>query len=521
MDLITERWLPVVNAAGQPLKISPLQIWDDDILDTAWPRPDFQGAGWQLLTGLLQTAAGPQDDEDWRAVWRDGMTESAWQQALAPLKTAMQFGSQKPAFLQSFEPLDTEASPIAGLLIDAPGGNTLKLNKDHFIKRDVCERMCPHCAAIALFTVQTNSPAGGAGYRVGMRGGGPLTTLIVPLDYTLPLWKKLWLNVMPGDALPQSQELAQVFPWLAATRTSERAGNSVTPDNAHSLQAYWGMPRRIEIDFSATEAGHCDLCGVEHDACLRQMRSKNYGVQYDGWVHPFSPYRQSVKDASAPWLALKGQPGGLSYKDWLGLSLETDDKFNLTRPAAVVRAMAERRRMPDTGLWCFAFDMDNAKARCWYQHRLPLITTDDPERLKALLKAAVELSATALALLKKYLKAALYATPGEVGGDFSIRDIAWWQETEAEFRALMRQLADDPARQRPETCQQMVRWRQYLLRILFATFDRAVLADPDGDSEILRRQLAARGALEKEFLKQKIYREFGELAAQPQEEGND
>jgi hypothetical protein len=36
--------------------------------------------------------------------------------------------------------------------------------------------------------------------------------------------------------------------------------------------------------------------------------------QYDSWRHPFSPYRQVLKDPSAPWLALKGQPGGLSYK---------------------------------------------------------------------------------------------------------------------------------------------------------------------------------------------------------------
>jgi CRISPR system Cascade subunit CasA len=79
------------------------------------------------------------------------------------------------------------------------------------------------------------------------------------------------------------------FPWLAPTRTSEKAGNVVTPENAHPLQAYWGMPRRIELDFTNTEEGICDLCGEKHESLLRQMRGKNYGVQYDGWRHPFSP----------------------------------------------------------------------------------------------------------------------------------------------------------------------------------------------------------------------------------------
>ncbi len=520
MDLITERWLPVITATGQQNKISPLQLWDNNIIDVAYPRPDFQGAAWQFLIGLLQTAIGPEDESGWRDVWRTGLTEQAWQQALAPLVLAMQFGSQKPAFLQSFESLDADNGPIAGLLIDSPGGNTLKLNKDHFIKRDACERMCPHCAVMALFTVQTNSPAGGAGYRVGMRGGGPLTTLVVPQEHSLPLWKKLWLNVTSGDVAAQPEQMPLIFPWLTATCTSERAGNSVTPENAHPLQAYWSMPRRIELDFSHTEAGECSLCGTQHHACLREIRSKNYGVQYDGWLHPLSPYRQSIKDNTAPWLSLKGQSGGLSYKDWLGLSLESEDKFNLTRPAGVVRSMDNRRKMPATYLWCFGFDMDNAKARCWYQHRLPLVLTDDPARLKALLRAAVDLSIAALSVLKKYLKNALYAPGSDVSGDFGIWDTAWWRQTEAQFRSLLSALADDPAQQQPQTHRAFARWANHLLHQMLVTFDDTIFTNSASDSAVLRRQLVARQALEKEYLKLKVRKEFISLAAAPQEEGN-
>jgi CRISPR system Cascade subunit CasA len=520
MDLITESWLPVVTATRQQKKISPLALWDEDILDLAYPRPDFQNGAWQFLIGLLQTAAGPENEAAWRAVWYDGMAQDAWRQALSVVAPAMQFGPQKPAFLQSHEPLEGENSTIAGLLIDAPGGNTLKLNKDHFIKRSACQRMCPHCAAIALFTVQTNSPAGGAGYRVGMRGGGPLTTLIVPEDNTLPLWKKLWLNVMSGQPQVEQAQLPLIFPWLTATRTSERPGNSVTPDNAHALQAYWGMPRRIEIDFSATQAGNCDLCGEHSEACLREIRTKNYGVQYEGWVHPLSPHRQSIKDSAAPWLAFKGQPGGLCYKDWLGLSLQSEDKFNLTRPAAVVPAMSKRRKMPATRLWCFGFDMDNAKARCWYQHRLPLIITDEPEQVKAQAKLALELANSALSLLKKHLKAALYAAGGDAPGDFSMWDLTWWQGTQAQFSLLLTAMIKDPMQAQPETSRRMAQWPTYLLQHMFMMFDGMVLSDSQDDSAILRRQLAARKKLEGEYQKLKVRKDFTELAVKPQERGN-
>lgn len=169
-SLIEEPWLPAVFADGRMGNISPQQLPDDNIIDLAWPRADLQGAGYQLLIGLLQTAYAPADDDDWSEIWEEGLG-SDFSQALATLAPAMQFGAQKPAFMQDFAPLDSDPTPISGLLIDAPGGNTLKLNKDHFIKRGTLNAVCPHCAAMALFTLQTNAPSGGQGHRTGMRGG--------------------------------------------------------------------------------------------------------------------------------------------------------------------------------------------------------------------------------------------------------------------------------------------------------------------------------------------------------------
>lgn len=135
-----------------------------------------------MLIGILQCTVAPEDKEEWGDIWNEGIESEQWEKALKTISPALQFGEQKPSFLQSFDPLDSEYGSVAGLLVDAPGGNTLKLNKDHFVKRGSVEHICPHCAAIALFAIQTNSPAGGAGYRVGMRGGGPLTTLLVPQE---------------------------------------------------------------------------------------------------------------------------------------------------------------------------------------------------------------------------------------------------------------------------------------------------------------------------------------------------
>lgn len=176
-----------------------------------------------MLIGILQCTVAPEDKEEWADIWHESIEFEQWEKALNTISLALQFGEQKPSFLQSFDPLDSEYGSIAGLLVDAPGGNALKLNKDHFVKRGNVEQICPHCAAIALFAIQTNSPAGGAGYRVGMRGGGPLTTLVVPQEEDkYPLWKKLWLNVLPQEEPPNVTQHPLIFPRLAPTKTSEK-----------------------------------------------------------------------------------------------------------------------------------------------------------------------------------------------------------------------------------------------------------------------------------------------------------
>lgn len=500
MDLLTERWLPVITSTAQRKHISLTELWDDDIRDVDWSRADFQGAAWEFLIGLLHTAVAPGSEDDWQDIWFDGLSAAEWAQALSTVAPAMQFSAQKPSFLQSFEPLDSETSSIAGLLINSPGDMTLKKNTDHFIKRHCTEQICPACAVMALFTLQCWSPAGGAGYRVGLRGGGPLTTLVVPQEDNLPLWKKLWMNVLPVEERPRPEQLAQVFPWLDVTKTSEKKGNIVTSENAHLLQQFWGMPRRIEIDFANTRAGECHVCGEPHPALLLAMRGKNYGVQYDHWVHSLSPYRKGLKDTAAPWLALKGKPGGASYKDWLGLSLESEDQATATQPARVARIAAGRNCLPPVGLWCFAYDMDNAKTRGWYQHRIPLIETPDPKRLSALLYLIIQLATATLLLLKKAYVSA--------GADSTALDVSWWAETEPAFRALLMPLAADPGCSQAITRQAISQWERNLHHHLFTIFDRDVLSASAQENDALLRQLAARGQLDKSYRTQKLRKQI-------------
>ena len=83
------------------------------------------------------------------------------------------------------------------------------------------------------------------------------------------------------------------------------------------------------------EEGRCDFCGEESDQLLSKMKVQNYGINYSGWVHPLTPYRCKLK-TPGELNSVKLQPGGLVWKDWLGLNEETTRKDTKEIPALVV-----------------------------------------------------------------------------------------------------------------------------------------------------------------------------------------
>ncbi len=346
MNLIRDAWIPVIRAKSGKGMIAPWQVAepDDPVMELAAPRPDFQGAMYQFLIGLLQTGFAPEDQDEWQEYWRTPPDTAMLRTRLETLAGAFEFDkADGPAFLQDYAMPDGEPKGIASLLIEAPGGKTVRDNLDHFVKRGSVMRVCKSCAAMALFTLQTNAPSGGVGHRVGLRGGGPLTTLVLPPEQT-PLWQMLWLNVLDREDMPEHRQdrLAGVFPWMGLTRTSEKNGSETTPGNVHPLQAYWGMPRRIRLAFPSDNiVGDCDLCGAHDVEVVEEYRTRNYGVNYVGeWVHPLTPYRFDPKKEKPP-LSLKGQQGGLGYRHWLAVTLADDEKGDCA--AKVIRRYSEQR----------------------------------------------------------------------------------------------------------------------------------------------------------------------------------
>lgn len=460
-NLVSDAWIPVLRQKGLRENIAPWQLTETNnpVISLDSPRPDFNGALMQFLIGLLQTTATPDNHDRWLDWLEEPPSPEVLKHHFSKYANAFELNAKAGSFMQDFESLgDSGFNNIADLLIESPGGNTVKENKDHFIKRGRIEAACSSCAATALFTLQTNAPSGGQGHRTSLRGGGPLTTLAVldeRSDLPNNLWRNLWLNVMDAKSLgtltgnKNKQEPADIFPWLANTRTSgKEGGKETTPLDVNPLQMYWGMPRRIRIDWDTMQVGHCDICNTYSEQLVSQYQTKNYGVNYTGtWQHPLSPYSLNKTGELLPQHA---QPGGMTYRHWLKVAIADHDKeptyFNALVIARYRRLMdkwnAESDLKEQLRLYVFGYDMDNMKARCWYETTFPLLTIPDnirfefSTRIQMMTEAASEFAG----FVRSCVKDAWFKRPGDAKGDTSFLTQSFYRHTELAFFEAAKQL---------------------------------------------------------------------------------
>ena len=430
-NLMEEPWLPLRRRSGllewaPPWRISDRGGGGDDPFQTLDPtRADLRGALMQFLVGLLQTAWPPANKRAWLAAWEKPPSPETLRKAFQRLAPAFNLDGPGPRFMQVELPAGAKAEPVGLLLIDQPEPTKAKDNKAHFIKLGQVEGMCRACLAASLHTLQTFAPSGGRGHLTSLRGGGPLTTLILGDD----LWQTLWLAVQPAHAFwpdtpPPDPLTPRVFPWLGQERASDSKPIRLTPLQADPAHVFWGMPRRIWLDLDEpTGQGPCPVCGRDDQELFSRYHSRPNGIKYEGgWRHPLSPYYETKEGPAA----VKGQPGGLSYRHWLGLVVQDEKKKQKRLPAQVVRRftrdweyLAPGRDLaagPGIRLWAHGYDMDNKKARSWVESEMPLVScpAEVRDEFEALVRALVLSADNAARTLAACLKEAWFPPGSKV-----------------------------------------------------------------------------------------------------------
>jgi len=179
-SLAVEPWLPVATKNGKRIFIRIRDVGREDLLRIDTGRADCDISLTEFLIGLLSVSMGPSGIRDWVKRYETPPSPDEIDAAIKPFAHALVLDGDGPRFFQDCESLKGEEVPVSSLLMEMPGAQTLKDNADHFVKRGGASLLSRKGAAIALLTLQTNAPSGGAGHRTSLRGGGPATTLIIP-----------------------------------------------------------------------------------------------------------------------------------------------------------------------------------------------------------------------------------------------------------------------------------------------------------------------------------------------------
>ena len=480
LNLITDSWIPMIRD-GEQVTLRPDQIAEEGVARPDWPRADLNLACLELLVGLLFLADPPRDDGDWRERY-ERPDPGRLRAALEPFAPHFELTGEGPRFLQDLERFEEDAKrgesvPPDMLFIDSAGERTAKKNADLMVRRGRYGELPLPLAAMALYALQSFAPKGGAGHRTSMRGGGPMVTLVRPVDRkTHALWRLVWSNVPEGEPLT-AERASRALPWLRPTRTS-KDDEIVTLDMSHRAEAFFGMPRRLRLQIDA-------------DA-VRGVIRKTHGTNYEGWQHPLSPHRRR-KPGAEP-LPVHPKPGRVSYRNWLGLAF---GKGSETR--AVAESVRRYNTMPDpppaeilAGGWA----MNNMTAADFNVHAYPAFQLGDEEefRVGSLVEAANQAAWELRTALRKAVKAD--------GSAASAFEESFFADTEAEFVAAVRSIIAGDARETEEGW--LARLREAALRL----FDgHAVPALADRNLPRIEVIVAARRNLLFAFSKRKGIRD--------------
>jgi CRISPR system Cascade subunit CasA len=495
-NLLTEPLAPFRLASGAQrwLRVAELTAGlpdGDYAVEPDWPRPDFNIATYELLIGLLSVALPPLRDREWRARWADPPAPEELEAALAPFLPAFNLDGDSPRFLQEFGGLEGAPNPIEALLIDTPGANGQKKNADLLTRRDRYPALSLPAAAMALYALQAFAPPGGAGNRTSMRGGGPLTALVVPqsaIDGSpMPLWQKLWANVGVQREEPPANE--RLFPWLRETRDKSKGELHESDPATHPLHAFFGMPRRIWLMMAAE--GVCAMTGARGPVVTGFVQVP-WGVEYGNWQHPLTPYRR-LKEADPPFSA-KPKEGRFGYRDWVAATAGDPDANALRLPARNIHtARNDRARLlraadtaPDPRIRVGGWAMNNMEAISYLIAETPLHLAAPEHRLQLdrLAERLAEAGDVAASMLRFALTRAL-----DVSGDGGILGqarTAFFTRTDDAFHTLL----DEGVRGADETALAR-RWLRALRQTSEDIFDRSAPVPLD-DAQKAKRVVEAR-----------------------------
>jgi len=292
MNLLLHSWIPV-RADGGSGEFRLLTYRELLCQPGNWrvslPRDDMELACLQLLICMTQVMFLPEDDEELFERMDGPLAEAEFKSGIAPCADWLDLDHPTQPFMQTRGVTAKEITPIQKLLIGLPDGN------NHCFFNEVGEvaALSAPAAAIALFNQAVNCPSFGGGFKYGLRGGAPITTLVDGPDLRQQVWRNVLTRERAQENLPDwNHDLSRDRPtWVDPIEEKQKI-HWYEIGLARGL--FW-QPAHVEL-VASKESSPCGLLGIDAGPVYKGFRKEKFNYQLEGtWPHPHGALSISAK----------------------------------------------------------------------------------------------------------------------------------------------------------------------------------------------------------------------------------
>ena len=290
MNLLIDPWIPVrPREDGLPRQLTLRELLcEPSVWTLHLPRDDMELAALQLLICLAQVIWPPKDQQEWQANLRGPLSTEKFEKDIAPWLDTFRLDHPQTPFMQVRGVKATEPTGMDKLLAGLTGATNCAFVNEP----GLADALCGGCTAIALFNQANNAPSFGGGFKSGLRGGSPVTTLLQGTCLRSTIWLNVLVQTELDSSLPQWRHLAEQLPtWQQPIKE----GGIIPASDIGLLRGLFWQPDHIEL-CEPIGAGVCSGCGHKVNQRYSGFLKAKFSFTVQGmWLHPHSPRLLNTK----------------------------------------------------------------------------------------------------------------------------------------------------------------------------------------------------------------------------------
>ncbi|MFO8071973.1 MAG: type I-E CRISPR-associated protein Cse1/CasA [Polyangia bacterium] len=332
MNLIEDPWVPVLRD-GRLVHVELAEILcRDEPWSLSLTRDDMEFAALQLLVCLTQAIYTPDDEKELKELGSKPLDEKTFEERASPYLDWFSLDHEKTPFMQVRGVKASKPTPIQKLFVGLPEGNNHAL----FNRAGEVDAACSSCTAIALFNQAVNCPSFGGGFKEGLRGGSPITTLIRGEGLRETIWKNVLDRQGAREVGLKVEEKAKPN-WVEVIQP----GQKIAASGIDLITGLFWQSAHVEL-LSPDDCDRvCPICGrecsLEYAGFNKEKFSKFEIVGH--WPHPHSPRRwEKGKDNERTLSFNRSAPTWTQLNE---LILHKEEEKRGQIPAAVVTRFRE------------------------------------------------------------------------------------------------------------------------------------------------------------------------------------